>query len=88
MSPVGDGAVFVDAMAMTALNSSNVISLSKIVSMSVQSCGICGTCEIPFHILSKASSDILVVICVTVVLKYSLSVRNLSCSFYSIICMK
>ena len=38
VNPVGDGAVFLDAMAMTALNSSNVILLSKIVSMSVHSC--------------------------------------------------
>ena len=58
VSPVDDGAVFLGATAIIALNLFNVISLPKIVSMSMQSCDLCGTCEIPYHILSNVSPSL------------------------------
>ena len=40
--PVGDGAVLVEVLAMTALNSSSVIAFSNISSISLQICGLFG----------------------------------------------
>ena len=53
--PVGDGAVFVEAMAMTAANSSSVIAFSNFYSVSLQSCGPFETSEISYQMLSRAS---------------------------------
>ena len=77
---MGDGAVFVDAMIMTVLNSSLVMSLLNISSISLQSCGVLGTCDIPYLMLSSASCGSLVEIFDAVVLKYSSSVWKRSCS--------
>ena len=77
---VGDGAVFVDAMATTALNSSFVVVFSNISSKSLQSRGLLGTCEIPYQMLSTSSPGLLSDILIATDLNYSLSVRNLSCS--------
>ena len=54
VSPLGDGAVLVDAIAMTALNSSSVMFSLNISSISVQSCGLFGTCDMPYQMLSSA----------------------------------
>ena len=54
--------------------------LLNISSSSVQSCGLLGSCDIPYQMLSSASCGILVEILDTVVLKYSSSVRKRSCS--------
>ena len=57
-----DGSVFGEASGMTASNSTSVIALSNIFSMSLQSCGPFGTCEIPFQMLSSASLGIVAVL--------------------------
>ena len=62
VTPVGAGAVFVEAMAMTAL--------------------LFGTCEVPYQMLSRTSPGIFSDIFNTTVLKYSLSVRNFSLSYF------
>ena len=49
---VENGAVLVDAMAITVLNSSSVVSLLNISSISVQSYGLFGTCDIQYLMLS------------------------------------
>ena len=54
VSPVGDGAVLVDVMAMTLLNSSSVIFLLNISFISVQSCGLFATFDMPYQMLSIA----------------------------------
>ena len=69
--PVGDGAVFVDAMAMTVFYSSFVMSLLNISSFSLHSCGLFGACDMPYQMLSSVSCGILVEFFETVVLKYS-----------------
>ena len=58
----GDGALFVDIRAVTGLNSSSIISLSNITSISVRSCGPSGTCDIPYKMLSSTFCGILSVI--------------------------
>ena len=79
-SPVEDGAVLVDAIAMTVSTSLFVISLLNISSVSEYSCGYFGICDIPCQMLSSAFLDILCEICDNIVLKYASSVRNRSCS--------
>ena len=69
VSPVGDGTVLVDAMTMTLLNSSSVMSLLNMSSISVHSCGLFGTCDMPYQILSGATVGILSEIFATVDLK-------------------
>ena len=69
VSPVGNGALLVDAMAMTVLNVSSVMALLNISSISGQSCGLFGTCDIPYQMLSGAAVNILSEILDTVDLK-------------------
>ena len=69
VSPVGEGAVLVDAIAMNVLNSSAVMSLLNMSSISVHSCGLFGTCDMPYQILSRAAVGILSEIFETVDLK-------------------
>ena len=59
VGPAEDGDALVDAMAMTMLSSSSVISLLKIPSISVQSCGLFGTCDMQYQWLSSAALDVL-----------------------------
>ena len=60
MSPVGDGAVLVDAIAMTVvLNSLSVMSLLNMSFRSVQSCGLFGTCDMTYQMLPSAAFGIL-----------------------------
>ena len=80
VSPVGDGAVLVDAIAVTVLYSSSAIYLLNMSSIIVLSRGLLDTCDIPYHMLSSAAVGILSEILDTVVLKYSSSVRSCSCS--------
>ena len=63
VSPVDDDAVFVEAMETTALISSNFITLSKFGFMHEKSRGLKGKCEIPYDMLSKASSGIFCDLC-------------------------
>ena len=69
-----------EAMAINALNSFSVIAFTKISSMSLQSFGLFGTCEIPYQMLVIASPGTFSDIFVTTVLQYLLTVRNLSYS--------
>ena len=57
--PLGDGAVLVDSIAMTVLNASTVMSLLNISSVSVHCCGLFGTCDMPYQMLSSAGGGIL-----------------------------
>ena len=59
VSHVRYGAIFVDAMAMAVLNSSFLISLLKIFSISEQSGGLLGTYDMPYQLISSALLGIL-----------------------------
>ena len=59
VSPVGPGAVFVDASFTTAWNSSYVTCCSKIASMSLRRSGALGTASIPVQMVSRMSAGML-----------------------------
>ena len=66
---VGDRAVLVEVIAITVLNSTTFISLSKISSVSLQSYDLYRRCEIPYQMLFNASPEIFPDIFITTVLK-------------------
>ena len=69
VNPVGDGSGLVDAFAMTVLNYSSVMSLLNMSSISMHSCGLFETCDIPYQMLLNAAVGILSDIFDTVDLK-------------------
>ena len=69
MRPVGDGTVLVDAIAMTVLDSSYVMSMLHMSSISVHCCGLIGTYDMPYQMLSRAAVGMLSDIFDTVDLK-------------------